>query len=85
MGVIALLKMNHWLLEKLDIPINFTSNKTQEKILKFQKSIKNKVQTCLQTINWEMSEKKINNQNSFLWKMVFTIKFYTFYNVGNNL
>jgi hypothetical protein len=32
----------------------------------------------------KMSEKKINNQNSFLWKMGFTITFYTFYSVGNN-
>jgi hypothetical protein len=29
-------------------------------------------------------EKKINNQKSFLWKMVFTIKFCTLQNIGNN-
>jgi hypothetical protein len=29
-------------------------------------------------------EKKINNQKSFLWKMDFAIKFYAFYNPGNN-
>jgi hypothetical protein len=32
----------------------------------------------------KMSKKKINNQNSFLWKMVFTIKFYALLNLGNN-
>jgi hypothetical protein len=32
----------------------------------------------------KMSEKKNNNQNSFLWKMVFTITFHTLYSVGNN-
>jgi hypothetical protein len=31
----------------------------------------------------KMSEKN-NNQNSFLWKMGFTIKFYTFFSVGKN-
>jgi hypothetical protein len=32
----------------------------------------------------KMSEKNNDNQNSFLWKMVFTIKFYTFSSVSTN-